>query len=177
MEQCGMRSDVAKIWDDAIALAEGTEFLANVYFAWAVSLYNRAEYAKALKLIDKSLEHYKCYNLEPSIFDETKASILCYRSICLSQEIRYSEAILDIQHAIELWPDHSASSYNLYYNLGYYYLGNHEWSNAKEALDVIKAMPLDKLQKQQVEELYAILRIPLKDRMRYVQSYFGDNFT
>ena len=176
MEQCGTRLDISKVWNQAISEAEGTELLSKVYYNQAICAYNRDEYANALNLIDKCL---RIYTSESSIHDETLASILTYRSVCLSQQHKWSEAIESVRKAMEYWPDlHDKSSYNLYYNLAFYSLGAHEWSDAKQALEMIKAMHgLDDYQKQQIEDMYAILRMPLERRVPYMQTYYGDIFT
>ena len=178
MELCGTRFEMSKIWNESLALSEGTELQSKIYFSQAICAYNRSDYATALYLIDKCLKHYKP---ESSIYDETMASILTYRSICLSQEHQWSEAVIDIRNAMVFWPDLSdLSSFNLFYDLAFYCIAQHQWNDAKQALEKIKAMAglgLDDGQKQQIEDMYAILRMPLERRVPYVQTYYGDSFT
>ena len=80
---------------------------------------------------------------------------------------------------MEYWPDlQDKSAYNLYYNLAFYSLGVHEWNDAKQALEKIKAMPgLDEPLLAQIEDFYEILRMPLERRVPYMQLYFCFGFT
>lgn len=176
MELCGTRYDAPEIWEQAFFESDGTELLSKVYYRQAICAYDREDYNNALNLLEKGLRIYKS---ELSVQDETLASILAYRSVCLSQQSRLSEAIASIRSAMEYWPDlQDKSAYNLYYNLAFYSLGVHEWNDAKQALEKIKAMPgLDEPLLAQIEDFYEILRMPLERRVPYMQLYFCFGFT
>ena len=167
-EIAGFRTTAARMWEELIALTQGTELESKVLFLYAVNACDYEDYSKAEILIDRSVA---CYQQEESCVDETFASLLAYRSVILSGMGRFSEAKTVILDAMKYYPDlNNKSSFNLWYNLCWYCIAIQE-DSAREALAKAKSLwGIGENEKAQIDELYDILRQPKEERGKYFQT-------